>query len=106
MTSNAETSSYTQDVHDCLLEDSVLEVFHKKMDNIEFPGIDNDVNQYCGDAHQSDRARLGKFAFVSFSNDIVVLPLIEQDLDDEENFSSLPTPPSSTYNSYLEAEKD
>ncbi|KAI0999739.1 hypothetical protein K3495_g8459 [Podosphaera aphanis] len=30
---NAETSSYTQDVHDCLLEDSELEVLHEQMDN-------------------------------------------------------------------------
>ncbi|KAI1006583.1 hypothetical protein K3495_g1633 [Podosphaera aphanis] len=90
MTSNAETSSYTQNVHDCLLEDSALEVIHDQVDNVEFPWIDNDVIQYCGDAHLSDRARLEN----------------EQDLDDEENFSSIPTPPSSTYNSYLEAEKD
>ncbi len=76
MTSNAETSSYTQDVHDCLLEDSALEVLHDQMDNVEFPWIDNDVNQYCGDAHQSDRARLEKFVFVSFSYDFVVLPLL------------------------------
>ncbi|KAI0996315.1 hypothetical protein K3495_g11865 [Podosphaera aphanis] len=77
-------------MNDCLLEDSALEGLDDQMNNVEFPWIDNDVNQYCGDAHQSDRARLEN----------------EQDLDDEENFSSIPTPPRSTSNSYLEAEKD
>ncbi|KAI1000408.1 hypothetical protein K3495_g7788 [Podosphaera aphanis] len=95
MTSNAETSSYTQDVHDCLLEDSAPEVLHDQMDNVEFLWSDNDVNHFCGDAHQSDRSRLEKF--VSFSNDFVTTKKI---------FSSIPTPPSSTHNPYLEAEKD
>ncbi|KAI0994562.1 hypothetical protein K3495_g13618 [Podosphaera aphanis] len=74
MTSDAETSSYSHDVLDCLLEDFAPEVLHDQMDNVEFPWIDNDVNQYCEDAHKSDRARLEKFVFVSFSDDFVVLP--------------------------------
>ncbi|KAI0996932.1 hypothetical protein K3495_g11250 [Podosphaera aphanis] len=89
MTSNAKASSYTHDVPNCLLEDSKLQILHEQMDNVEFPWIDNEVNHYCGDAHQSDRARLEN----------------EQDLVDEQNFSSIPNPPSSTYNSYPEAEK-
>ncbi|KAI1007749.1 hypothetical protein K3495_g487 [Podosphaera aphanis] len=44
MTTIAETTSYTQDVHDCLFEDSALEVLHHQMDNVEFPWIDTDVN--------------------------------------------------------------
>ena len=76
MSSNAEISSDTQDVLDCLLEDSESEVHHEQMDNVEIPRIDNDVSQYCEGAHQSDRARLEKFVFVLFFKVHVVLPLL------------------------------